>query len=100
MASLAAEAAIQCFVLAGGAAEADAFGRAAGRLTGNRFAAEEVVGDDARDRSGQRIMVRLAGEADCRRAARDLLLAGKLSVGEVEFPVAPGGAWRAPSLLP
>eukprot|EP00969_Alexandrium_andersonii_P208593 9212673-Alexandrium_andersonii.AAC.1 len=45
-------------------------------------------------------MVRLAGEADCSRATRALLLAGKLSVGEVEFPVVPGGAWRAPSLLP
>eukprot|EP00969_Alexandrium_andersonii_P050415 2213604-Alexandrium_andersonii.AAC.1 len=41
MASLAAKAATQCFVLAGGAAEVDAVGRAAGRLTGNRFSAEE-----------------------------------------------------------
>eukprot|EP00969_Alexandrium_andersonii_P206856 9138486-Alexandrium_andersonii.AAC.1 len=78
MASLAAEAAAQCFVFTGGAVEADAVGRAAGRLTGNRFSAEEVVGD-AHDRSGQQIMVRLVGEADCNRAARALLLAGKLS---------------------
>eukprot|EP00969_Alexandrium_andersonii_P217361 9601875-Alexandrium_andersonii.AAC.1 len=48
----------RCFVLAGGAAEADAVGRAAGRLTGNRFSVEEVVGD-AHDRSRQQIMVRL-----------------------------------------
>eukprot|EP00969_Alexandrium_andersonii_P220428 9736147-Alexandrium_andersonii.AAC.1 len=40
--SLAAEAAAQRFVLTGGAAEADAVGRAAGRVTGNRFSAEEV----------------------------------------------------------
>eukprot|EP00969_Alexandrium_andersonii_P218812 9664062-Alexandrium_andersonii.AAC.1 len=41
MASLAAEAAVQCFVLTGAAAEADAVSRAAGRLTGNHFSAEE-----------------------------------------------------------
>eukprot|EP00969_Alexandrium_andersonii_P366668 15469015-Alexandrium_andersonii.AAC.1 len=45
-------------------------------------------------------MVRLVGEADCSRAARALLLAGKLSVGEAEFLVAPDATWRAPGLLP
>eukprot|EP00969_Alexandrium_andersonii_P298402 13190585-Alexandrium_andersonii.AAC.1 len=34
----------RCFVLARGAAKADAVGRAAGRRAGNRFSAEEVVG--------------------------------------------------------
>eukprot|EP00969_Alexandrium_andersonii_P197084 8707846-Alexandrium_andersonii.AAC.1 len=63
MLSLAAEAAAHCFALTGGAAEADAVGRSANRFTGNRFTAEEVVGDP-HDRSGQQIMVRLAGEAD------------------------------------
>eukprot|EP00969_Alexandrium_andersonii_P023827 1040042-Alexandrium_andersonii.AAC.1 len=41
MVSLAADAAAQCFVLTGGAVEADVVGRAAGRITGNRFTAEE-----------------------------------------------------------
>eukprot|EP00969_Alexandrium_andersonii_P013143 573583-Alexandrium_andersonii.AAC.1 len=80
MLSLAAEAAAHCFVLTGGAAEADAVGRSANRFTGNRFTAEEVVGGP-RDRSGQQTMVRLVGEADCQRAARALLLAGTLTVG-------------------
>eukprot|EP00969_Alexandrium_andersonii_P275709 12185153-Alexandrium_andersonii.AAC.1 len=100
MASLAAEAAVQCFVLTGGAAEADAVSRAAGRLAGNRFSAKEVVGD-AHDRTGQQIMVRQVGEANCNCAARSLLLAGKLTtVGGTEFPVVPDATWRAPRLLP
>eukprot|EP00969_Alexandrium_andersonii_P081757 3604067-Alexandrium_andersonii.AAC.1 len=45
-------------------------------------------------------MVRLVGEADCNRAARALILAGKLSVGDAEFPVVPDATWRTPSLLP
>eukprot|EP00969_Alexandrium_andersonii_P018036 789186-Alexandrium_andersonii.AAC.1 len=45
-------------------------------------------------------MVRLVCEADCQRAARALLLAGKLSVGDTEFAVVPDATWRTPSLLP
>eukprot|EP00969_Alexandrium_andersonii_P282661 12496388-Alexandrium_andersonii.AAC.1 len=61
MVSLVAEAAVQCFVLTGGAVDADAVARAANRLTGYRITAEEVVGD-AHDCTGQQIMVRLVGE--------------------------------------
>eukprot|EP00969_Alexandrium_andersonii_P133844 5919578-Alexandrium_andersonii.AAC.1 len=45
-------------------------------------------------------MVRLAGEADCQRAARSLLLAGKLTVGGNDFKVVPDATWRSPGLLP
>eukprot|EP00969_Alexandrium_andersonii_P005194 226001-Alexandrium_andersonii.AAC.1 len=58
----------------------DAVARAANRLTGDRFTAEEVFGD-THDRTGEQIMVRLAGEVNCSRAALALVLAGKLVVG-------------------
>eukprot|EP00969_Alexandrium_andersonii_P027447 1197365-Alexandrium_andersonii.AAC.1 len=45
-------------------------------------------------------MVRLVGEANCSRAARALVLAGKIVVGDSERSVVPDAAWRFPSLLP
>eukprot|EP00969_Alexandrium_andersonii_P057562 2536678-Alexandrium_andersonii.AAC.1 len=45
-------------------------------------------------------MVRLVGEASCSRAARALVLAGKLVVADAELPVVPDASWKAPSLPP
>eukprot|EP00969_Alexandrium_andersonii_P331235 14639958-Alexandrium_andersonii.AAC.1 len=55
LASLSAEAAGQRFVRAGGAVEADTVAHAAHRLTGDRFAAQEVFGD-AHDRADEQIV--------------------------------------------